>query len=122
MDPALVPLEEFEGMVVDALDTLPDWLTPLLSEIAVLVHDDPPPGSAPPGQTLLGVFTGVPTTTRGGRVPGTAPDTIVLYRRPILRASESREAARERVLKVLGHEVGHALGFGEAQLRSLGWH
>jgi predicted Zn-dependent protease with MMP-like domain len=57
-----------------------------------------------------------------GRAPGTLPDTITLYRIPILAVCQRREEVPERVRKVLVHEVGHALGIGEAELRALGWH
>jgi predicted Zn-dependent protease with MMP-like domain len=113
--------EEFEGLVRDAMDTLPEWTVPLLEELAVLVEDSPPPGSTRPGTTLLGLYRGIPVTAHGGRVPGSMPAIITLYRLPILAACASREAVPARVLKVLGHEVGHALGISEAQLRKLGW-
>ncbi len=120
--PVQMSSEEFDDLVRDALDALPDWMSPLLAEIAVLVEDEPEPGAAPRGMTLLGLFRGIPITARGGRVPGSIPDTITLFRRPILRACDSPDAVPARVLKVLGHEVGHAMGISEAELRSLGWH
>jgi predicted Zn-dependent protease with MMP-like domain len=114
--------EEFEAVVMDALDALPDWTAPLLDEIAVLVRDAPPPGTAPPGTSLLGLFRGIPLTAHGGRVPGSMPDTITLYRKAILGACDSVDDVPSKVLKVLGHEVGHAMGIGEAELRALGWY
>src|SRR5665648_542134 len=83
MDPLLVPREAFESMVVDALDALPQWMAPIVAEIAVLVEEEPAPEQAPPGSTLLGLYRGVPRTRHGGRVPGTTPDTITLFRGPI---------------------------------------
>jgi predicted Zn-dependent protease with MMP-like domain len=122
MDPRDVPREAFEAMVVDAIDALPDWMAPILAEIAVLVEDEPAPGQVPAGTLLFGLYHGLPRTRRGGRVPGTLPDTITLFRRPIVAVCDSREAVHDRVLKVLGHEVGHAMGISESKLRSLGWH
>ena len=113
--------EEFEDLVRDAMDTLPEWTVPILEELAVLVEDAPKPGSTRPGATLLGLYRGIPVTAHGGRVPGSMPGTITLYRLPILAVCASREDVPARVLKVLGHEVGHAMGISESELRELGW-
>ena len=122
MVPVRMTHEAFDALVRDALDALPDWTAPFLAEIAVLVEDEPEPGAARPGTTLLGQFRGVPITKLGGRAPGSLPDTITLYRLPILAACASPEEVPERVLRVLGHEVGHAMGIAEAELRALGWY
>lgn len=122
MDPALVPREAFEAMVVDALDALPEWIIPIVAEVAVLVEDEQPAAEVEAGVLRLGVFRGVPRTTAGGRVPGTLPDTITLYRVPILLVCREPADVPDRVLKVVGHEVGHAMGLPESRLRELGWH
>src|SRR6187549_3593211 len=106
MDPALVTREAFETMVVDALDALPDWTRPIVSEIAVLVEDHPRPDEAPRGGLLLGLFRGVPRTSYGGHPAGMLPDTITLYRIPILLVCDHPDDVPARVFKVLGHEVG----------------
>ena len=120
MDPSLVPREQFEDMVRDALDALPDWMLPTIQETAVLVEDVPPRRGD--GTMLLGQFRGIPLTRAGGRVPGSLPDTITLYRLPILAVCSEPAEVPARVLKVLGHEFGHAMGLGEARLRELGWY
>jgi len=122
MSPAEMSSNAFEEIVRDAMDALPDWTAPLVEEIAVLVRDAPEPGATRPGTTLLGLFHGIPLTAHGGRVPGTMPSTITLYRLPILAACGHVEEVPQRVLKVLGHEVGHAMGIGEERLRALGWY
>jgi predicted Zn-dependent protease with MMP-like domain len=121
MDPEAVPLEAFEAMVVDALDTLPDWVTSVVAEIAVLVEDEQPVAERQPGVLLLGLYRGVPRTTHYGRAPGTLPDTITLYRIPIVEVCQRLEDVPARVRTVLVHEVGHAMGLSEARLRELGW-
>ncbi len=113
---------DFESMVVDAMDSLPEWVMPILAEIAVLVEDDQRPGDKRPGVLCLGLYRGIPRTSHYGRAPGTLPDTITLYRIPILAVCEHPEDVPQRVRKVLVHEVGHAMGIGEDELRALGWH
>jgi len=120
--PESVPVAEFESMVVDALDSLPEFVVPMMREIAVLVEDEQPPADRTNGQLLLGVFRGNPWTTRGGRIPGTLPPTITLYRHAILAVCRRPEDVPARVMKVLGHEVGHAVGLNESTLRDLGWY
>lgn len=122
MEPDSVSVEEFEAMVVDAMDSLPESVVPVMREIAVLVEDEPPADERQSGQLLLGVFRGIPWTARGGRVPGTLPPTITLYRIPILAVCHRPEDVPPKVFKVLGHEVGHAVGLGESALRDLGWY
>ncbi len=122
MDAQTVSRQAFEAMVVDALDTLPEFVLPVVSELAVLVEEEPPPENGVAGGQLLGLYRGVPRTRSAGRVPGTLPDVITLYRLPILRVCSTPEAVATRVRLVLQHEVGHALGMTEQRLRSLRCH
>jgi predicted Zn-dependent protease with MMP-like domain len=111
----------FEGIVADALDELPGWVIPIVAEIAVLVEDEQADEDATPGVMCLGRYRGVPRTRYGGRPSGSMPDTITLYRKPILITCGGPDDVPARVLTVLGHEVGHALGMSERRLRELGW-
>jgi predicted Zn-dependent protease with MMP-like domain len=122
VNPDDMPPDAFDELVRDALDQLPDEAAALVAHIAVVVREQPEPGEAPPGQLLLGLFRGISNTRVGGRVPGSLPDVITLFRRPILTVCRSADEVAPRVLKVLGHEVGHALGLSEEQLRGYGWY
>lgn len=121
MKETLVPVEVFDQMVRDAIDALPGWVAPLLDEMAVTVEDDPS-DELPPGRSLLGHYRGFPRTRYGGRPAGSLPDVITLYRLPILATCSDPADVPQRVLKVLGHEVGHSLGLSEDRLRELGWY
>ena len=122
MSPDDLPPDAFDDLVRDALDQLPDEAAALVAHIAVVVREQPEPGEAPAGQLLLGTFRGIAHTRVGGRVPGSLPDVITLYRLPILAVCRNVDEVAPRVLKVLGHEVGHALGLSEGQLRAYGWY
>jgi predicted Zn-dependent protease with MMP-like domain len=120
--PDEIPPDDFDELVRDALDRLPDEAAALVSHIAVVVREQPEPEDVAPGSLLLGTFRGIAHTRVGGRVPGSLPDVITLFRVPILSVCRSPEEVGPRVLKVLGHEVGHALGLSEEQLRAYGWY
>lgn len=120
MNPERVPAKEFTALVVAQFAGLPEWVREAVQDVAILTEDDPPPGARPEKGLLLGQYRGVPRTRRGHRVSGSLPDTIVLYRRPIVRVCRQAADLPGRVRQVLLHEIGHALGLGEARLRELG--
>lgn len=121
MDPDTIGPDAFDDLVRAAMDRLPDEALALVAEIAVVVREEPEPGEAEPGTLLLGSFRGVAHTATGSRIPGSLPDLITLFRKPILAVCATPDDVAPRVLKVLGHEVGHALGLSEAALRGYGW-
>lgn len=121
MEEKLVPMEVFDQIVRDAIDALPGWVALLVDEMAVTVEDYPS-DELSPGRTLLGRYRGFPRTRYGGRPAGSLPNMITLYRLPILATCCDPADVPQRVLKVLGHEVGHSLGLSEDRLRKLGWY
>ncbi|MBB5790818.1 metallopeptidase family protein [Jiangella mangrovi] len=121
MDADSIDLDAFERIVTEALDELPDWVQEAVDGIAIIVDDEPPADWHGRG-LLLGQFHGVARTRIGGRVPGSLPDRIELYRVPILKVSRTADDVAARVRKVLGHEIGHAFGLKEERLRELGWY
>jgi predicted Zn-dependent protease with MMP-like domain len=115
-----IDLDEFEELVSQALDEMPDWVQRTVADVAILVDDEPPADWRGHG-LLLGQFHGVAMSKRGRRAPGSLPNRIELYRIPILAVCESRDEVAARVRKVLGHEIGHLFGLDDARLRELGW-
>jgi predicted Zn-dependent protease with MMP-like domain len=107
---------EFEGLVAEALDAIPEELGRFMSNVAVLVADEPPPG-----QDLLGLYEGIPLTERDGWYAGVLPDTITIFRNPILRLCRSRDEVVEEVRVTVIHEVAHHFGIDDDELHDLGW-
>ena len=107
--------ERFEAMVSEALDGLPADLGGLLSNVAVTVeHNEGPPG-------LLGLYRGIPLTSRTTSYAGVLPDRITIYRRAICAVCRTDEQVVEQVRRTVVHEVGHHFGIDDARLRELGW-
>ncbi len=117
---------EFEVLVGEAMDSLPEEFRQRLDNIAITVADWPTRDElARTGQRspygLLGLYQGVPLTQRGRGYNLIPPDRIVLYRRPILASADSPEAIRTLVQRVVIHEIAHHFGISDARLRELGY-
>lgn len=119
MDSRLVSREQFDELVDQAADALPEWVSAAMTDVAIMVEDLPPPDDRTPG-LLLGRYHGVPLAKRGFRYPGSMPDMISLYRINILTVCRTIDQVAERIEQVLLHEIGHAMGLSEARLRELG--
>jgi predicted Zn-dependent protease with MMP-like domain len=116
--------EAFRLLVAEALDALPEWVQRRLDNVAVLTADWPTPeqrqkSGIAPGQLLLGLYEGVPTTRRGRGYTMLPPDRVTLYRGSMLTVARSRTELVTLVQRTLLHELGHHLGFGEDDLKRL---
>ncbi len=107
-------VEQFEGLVADALDEIPPELRSAMENVAVLVDDTSPPGG------LFGLYEGVPLTSRGN-YSSSMPDRITIFMATICNASHSSHDVVALVRKTVIHEVGHHFGIGESRLHDLGW-
>jgi predicted Zn-dependent protease with MMP-like domain len=106
--------EDFEELVQRAIDEVPEPFSAALEEVAVLVEE-----RSPPGQSLYGLYTGVPLTA--GDATGHMPPRITIYMHPMIdHAATAEEVVREVRITVL-HELGHHLGFDERRLHDLGY-
>jgi predicted Zn-dependent protease with MMP-like domain len=110
-----VEQDRFEEMVVTALDGLPEELGSLMRNVAVTVeHDAGPPG-------LLGLYEGIPLTSRGENYAGVLPDRITIYRVAICRICRTEDEVVDQVRRTVIHEVGHHFGIDDDRLDELGW-
>jgi predicted Zn-dependent protease with MMP-like domain len=107
--------ERFEDMVVAALDGLPEQLGAMMRNVAVTVEHGP----GPPG--LLGLYQGVPLTSRTTQYAGVLPDRIIIYRREICAICRTEEEVAGQVRRTVIHEVAHHFGISDERLRELGW-
>jgi predicted Zn-dependent protease with MMP-like domain len=107
--------DRFEEMVTRALDSLPEELGRLMRNVAVTVdHQGGRPG-------LLGLYHGVPLTSRGSWYAGVLPDQITIYRRAICAICDTEDEVVEQVRRTVIHEVAHHFGISDERLAELGW-
>lgn len=114
--------ETFRALAAKEWAAIPERFAALVENVALIVEDEPDEatreeeGLGEDG-TLLGLYRGVPRTERGSEygVGMTLPDTITLYRLPILEVvgSDDPEAVAQEIRDTIWHEVGHYFGFDE---------
>jgi predicted Zn-dependent protease with MMP-like domain len=109
--------EEFEGLVQQALDSVPAELLGLVENCVILVEDEPPPGM----EGLLGLYDGVPLTERGDFYGGVLPDRILVFRLPTLAVCDTHEEVVEEVHITVVHEIAHHFGIDDDRLHELGY-
>jgi predicted Zn-dependent protease with MMP-like domain len=105
----------FDDLVSKALDSLPDDISELMSNVAVVVEDEPPPGLP-----LLGLYSGVPLTRRTSWYGAVPPDKITIYQGPLERHfGHDPELLQRQVRRVVVHEIAHHFGISDERLREL---
>lgn len=111
----------FSQIAEEEWERMPERFRALVRNVALLIEDKPDEGTRKEEglvgeETLLGIYKGVPNTVRGSEygVGMTLPDTITLYRLPILKVAEEEDGDVRRVIReTLWHEVGHYFGLEE---------
>ncbi len=102
----------FEEYAAAALDSVPADLRARMSNVELVVEDEPPTG-----QRLLGLYQGVPLTRRSGHYGAVLPDKITIFRGPLVRLyGHDPERLREQVRRVVLHEIAHHFGISDERL------
>jgi predicted Zn-dependent protease with MMP-like domain len=115
----------FEELVAEALDSLPPDIQEKLENVEVVVEWRPSPAQMRrmglgPGQTLFGLYEGVPLTERTSGYNLVLPDKITIFRQPIETYCRTDEQVRQTVRRTVLHELAHHFGISDDRLRELG--
>jgi predicted Zn-dependent protease with MMP-like domain len=106
---------DFPRVIQDAIDSLPRELRARISNLEILVEDEPAPG-----QPLLGLYQGVPLTQRTTGYSGALPDKITIYRGPLERHYGYHPAVlTSQIKRVVLHEIAHHFGISDERLVEL---
>ena len=105
---------DFEQCAQDALDSLPAELRGYMSNVAIVIEDEPPDG-----RPLFGLYQGVPMTRRGSFYGAVPPDKISIYRGPLERLYGPHRLCEE-IRHVVLHEIAHHFGISDERLREMG--
>jgi len=116
---------EFEDVIAEALEQLPDRFRQALNNIEIKVrwrptYDELDRADVHPGGDLFGLYVGVPLTRRGQGYNLVTPDVIYIYQSAHERYCRTQKQMVEQARKTLFHEIGHYFGIDEDRLHELG--
>lgn len=122
----MVPIptdEEFDAIISEALDSLPEKYTSRMQNVAIIYADDPTPEQREKlnlhcNQLLFGLYEGVPLPARNGTQP-LFPDKITIFKHSIAMISKDEQAFKEQVRKTLWHEMAHYFGLDHKRIHEL---
>ena len=113
---------EFQELVQRALDSLPDEYAKLISNVAVVVEDEPSPDlladlEMEEDEDLLGLYQGLSIDKESFfQAGGQLPAKISIYRGPILRICRTKKEVVQEVRDTVVHEIGHHFGLDDDEM------
>jgi predicted Zn-dependent protease with MMP-like domain len=117
--------QRFEQLVIRAIEGLPDEFRERLDNVDIIVADRPSPQQMKTldrkrGETLLGLYEGVPLTHRHSGYGMVTPDKITIFQKAIESAYRNETEIVTEIRRVVLHEIAHHFGIGDDRLKELG--
>ena len=120
--------EEFEKILEEAFEMLPEKFKSAIENVGIVVEEYPDyevmqKMNLPSKHHLLGLYQGIPLPQRGtwyGMSP-VIPDRISIYQKNIESQCRTEREIREKITEVLVHEIGHYFGMSEEEIRDAGF-
>jgi predicted Zn-dependent protease with MMP-like domain len=108
---------EFEALVAQGIEDLRPEIRERIKNVAIIVRDRPTPEQLahhdiPGDDTMFGLYEGTPLTERGVDDP-ILPDTITIFKEPILAHYETAADIAACVSNTVWHEIAHHFGYDE---------
>ena len=119
-----VSQQEFEDLINISLDELPQDYIKRLNNVVIVTSDLPTEEERARlhlhnGQTLYGLYEGIPMTQRGGNYNLVLPDKITIYKLPIEAVSHSLAELKAQIKHTLWHEIAHFFGLNHDRIYKL---
>ncbi len=117
--------EQFEDLIGQALDELPnEYVSRLLKDVAVTWQDDPTLEQRAKlklrcNQTLFGLYEGRPLPERFSGYGKLTPDKITIFKNPIVAASPDMHALKNEIKHTAWHEMAHFFGLDHNRIHEL---
>ena len=123
-----MPKEDFEQLVREAVNRIPDDFLAIMENVDIQVRCWPSEEQlanamegteAEEGGSLLGLYEGIPVTERVN-YNMVLPDIITIFQRPIESICSTEDEIVEQVRTTVVHEVAHYFGITDAELEAWG--
>lgn len=116
--------KEFEKLVKEAIDAVPEPYSERLGEINFVVEDSPSPEQRKrlglrSCDALFGLYEGIPLTQRGGMLLAKVPDIITIFKHPMIEMFPTLPALRAQVHETVWHEVAHYYGLNHERIHAI---
>jgi predicted Zn-dependent protease with MMP-like domain len=116
--------EAFEKIVADAIDNIPEKYAKNIKNLAFVTEDEPSQEQHSrlelhQGQTLYGLYEGIPLTRRSAGYNLVLPDKITIFKKPMEASSNTFEELAECVKHTVWHEVAHYFGLDHSRINEL---
>ena len=113
----LISNEQFDRLVGQAIDELPEKFRQRLNNVAIFVEDFPTSVQLKKvklssGQSLFGLFEGYAQAKKLNFGP-VLPDRITIFRHAIIKYSSNFNEVKRRVSSTVKHEIAHHFGSDE---------
>jgi predicted Zn-dependent protease with MMP-like domain len=121
-----VSLDQFEALVNQALEEIPEEFLEKLEDVDIFVEEAPAPEllkemGMNKEDLLFGLYQGLPRPGKSFFQGQALPDRITLFRLPIISICRTKHEIKEQIKKTLIHEIAHHFGLTEARIRHLGY-
>lgn len=117
--------EDFEKLVMRALENLPQTFKDSLENVDVVIEDEPTPQEAGAvdaahRRMVLGLYQGVPLARRSHYYGMVMPDKVSIFKNNIERVCKTDEDIVRLVTHTVQHELAHHFGISDERLKDLG--
>ena len=115
---------EFEAIIAEAMDSLPEHFLEHAKNVAVVWADEPTPEQREKlrlrgHESLFGLYEGIPLTRRGDNYNFVLPDKITIFKNPTLRFAHDVNEVRRQVKHTLWHEIAHHYGLDHDRIHEI---
>ena len=115
---------DFEGLVSDAIDHIPEHYQEKIQNVVFKVEDLPTYQQRQKlglrrCDALFGLYEGVPLTKRNGSVPSIVPDVITIFKYPMVNIFPDKDKLKKQVYETVWHEVAHYFGLNHKDIHSV---